>query len=499
MALRGPLVRPAVPAAVRGPRDARCRPPERPGRSSVNERRGARPGRVRRPGTRSSSAGPGLRRRRASVAGRPDARLAGVGPARTCRGTRRGCGSAAVARRRLARRGPHAWPAAPASRVIQPAWSPAGVLHVVSDETGWWNLYAFDGPDGPRGPGPQPRARWTPSWAIRPGSSGGRRTRSSPTARSSRSRARDGARRAPAHRAGRDGHAGSTRRSRSSRGCGVAGGTAVAVVAGPHDGAVRPAPGRRDGRAIRGARALARPCPLDAVVLPAAEPITFPTADGATRPGALLRPVQRRASAGPTASCRRSSCSRTAGRPAPRRRRSRWTARSSPRAASPWSTWTTAARPATGGRTATRCKGQWGIADVEDCIAAARFLVERGSVDPARLAIRGGSAGGYTTLAALTFRPEVFAAGISHYGIADLELIHCDGHKFESRYDEGLVAPWTDDGPEGVPGALADPLPRPRPGADAASSRASTTGSCRRPSWTRWSTRSRPAACRTSR
>ena len=61
-------------------------------------------------------------------------------------------------------------------------------------------------------------------------------------------------------------------------------------------------------------------------------------------------------------------------------------------------------------------KGQWGIADVEDCVAAARFLVERGDVDPARMAIRGGSAGGYTTLAALTFRPEVFAAGISSSG-----------------------------------------------------------------------------------
>jgi dipeptidyl aminopeptidase/acylaminoacyl peptidase len=91
-------------------------------------------------------------------------------------------------------------------------------------------------------------------------------------------------------------------------------------------------------------------------------------------------------------------------------------------------------------------KGQWGIADVEDCVAAAEFLVARGSVDGARLAIRGGSAGGYTTLASLTFRPEVFAAGISHFGIADLELIHNDGHKFESRYDEGLLAPWTEEG-----------------------------------------------------
>ncbi len=91
-------------------------------------------------------------------------------------------------------------------------------------------------------------------------------------------------------------------------------------------------------------------------------------------------------------------------------------------------------------------RGQWGIADVEDCVAAAQFLVARGSVDARRLAIRGGSAGGYTALAALAFRPEVFAAGISRYGIADLELIHLDGHKFESRYDEGLLAPWDEEG-----------------------------------------------------
>jgi len=93
-------------------------------------------------------------------------------------------------------------------------------------------------------------------------------------------------------------------------------------------------------------------------------------------------------------------------------------------------------------------KGQWGIVDVDDCVAAARYLVDRGDVDPHRLVVRGGSAGGYTTLAALAFQPDVFAAGISHFGIADLELIHQDGHKFESRYDEGLVAPWTAAGRE---------------------------------------------------
>lgn len=85
--------------------------------------------------------------------------------------------------------------------------------------------------------------------------------------------------------------------------------------------------------------------------------------------------------------------------------------------------------------------GQWGIADVEDCIAAARFLAERGSVDPERIAIRGGSAGGYTTLCALAFH-DFFAAGVSHYGIADVAALVIETHKFESRYFDKLIGPW---------------------------------------------------------
>jgi dipeptidyl aminopeptidase/acylaminoacyl peptidase len=87
-------------------------------------------------------------------------------------------------------------------------------------------------------------------------------------------------------------------------------------------------------------------------------------------------------------------------------------------------------------------QGQWGIADLDDVVACARWLAEQGRVDPARMAIRGGSAGGYTTLAALTFRPGVFAAGASHYGVADLAALAADTHKFESRYLDGLIAPW---------------------------------------------------------
>jgi dipeptidyl aminopeptidase/acylaminoacyl peptidase len=91
-----------------------------------------------------------------------------------------------------------------------------------------------------------------------------------------------------------------------------------------------------------------------------------------------------------------------------------------------------------------RLAGQWGIVDVEDCVAGARFLADQGLADPARLTISGGSAGGYTTLCALVFH-DVFAAGASHYGIGDLAALAADTHKFESRYTDSLIAPW----PEG--------------------------------------------------
>jgi len=84
--------------------------------------------------------------------------------------------------------------------------------------------------------------------------------------------------------------------------------------------------------------------------------------------------------------------------------------------------------------------GQWGIVDVDDCVAVARHLADAGLVDGDRLAIRGGSAGGYTTLCALAFRDD-FRAGTSLYGVADLEALARDTHKFESRYLDSLVGP----------------------------------------------------------
>ena len=85
--------------------------------------------------------------------------------------------------------------------------------------------------------------------------------------------------------------------------------------------------------------------------------------------------------------------------------------------------------------------GAWGVADVEDCVAAAKFLADRGDADPERLMIRGGSAGGFTVLASLALH-DVFAAGASRYGVADLEALAADTHKFESRYLDRLVGPY---------------------------------------------------------
>jgi len=88
-----------------------------------------------------------------------------------------------------------------------------------------------------------------------------------------------------------------------------------------------------------------------------------------------------------------------------------------------------------------RLRLAWGLADVDDCVHGARFLAERGRVDGKRCVISGGSAGGYTTLAALTFR-DVFQGGASYYGVSDATALARDTHKFESRYLDWLIGPY---------------------------------------------------------
>ena len=91
-----------------------------------------------------------------------------------------------------------------------------------------------------------------------------------------------------------------------------------------------------------------------------------------------------------------------------------------------------------------RLEGEWGVVDVDDCVNGAAWLASQGLVDGERLAIRGGSASGYTTLAALAFRDR-FSAGTTYFGIGDLRAFVKDTHKFESRYLDGLIGPWPEE------------------------------------------------------
>ncbi len=325
--------------------------------------------------------------------------------------------------------------------VVEPTWRADGCLHFVSDETGWWNLFAFDGPDGLAGEArnlaPLEAELGGPAWVFD----------SSSYVFSS-----EGGILAAARAGGHDSLVRIDPDGRITRLAGpyteIAGlragaGSAVAIASGPHDGAVVARLARATGEPA-GVLARSLTAPLDPGVLPHAEPITFSTTDGATA-RALFFPPTNAGFRGPDGA-RPPLIVLSHGGPTGNASsalsldRAFFTSRGIAVVDVDYRGSTGYGRPYR-----DALKGRWGIVDVDDCVAAARYLAERGSVDPARMAIRGGSAGGYTTLAALTFRPEVFAAGMSHFGIADLELIHRDGHKFESRYDEGLLAPW----PEG--------------------------------------------------
>ncbi len=86
--------------------------------------------------------------------------------------------------------------------------------------------------------------------------------------------------------------------------------------------------------------------------------------------------------------------------------------------------------------------GRWGEIDWQDCVAAARYLAESGEADPERTWVEGGSAGGYVVFCSLTFEPDSFAAGVSLFGVADVEALGLETHKFESRYLDSLVGPY---------------------------------------------------------
>jgi dipeptidyl aminopeptidase/acylaminoacyl peptidase len=321
----------------------------------------------------------------------------------------------------------------PEESVFQPSWSPDGDLHLVSDRTGWWNLYRA-GPGGLEALYPAEEEFGHPQWvfamstyAFLPGG---------------RIACIHG--RGPLQRLGVLGPDGALDdlelpftafyppqlHAVGDRLACLAGGptrAAAVVVIDPAGGGVEVLRSSEDRE-------------LDPGYLSVPEPIEFPTEGGRTA-RALYYPPANRDFQGPAGE-RPPLVVASHGGP---------TAGISSDLHVGFQFFTSRGIAVVdvdyGGSTGygrayrQRLEGRWGIVDVQDCVAAARHLAGRGDVDPARLAIRGGSAGGYTTLCALTFTDE-FAAGASYYGVADAAALAKDTHKFESRYLDRLIGPW---------------------------------------------------------
>ncbi len=321
----------------------------------------------------------------------------------------------------------------PDESVVQPEWSTDGVLHLVSDRSGWWNLYRLV--DGPRLEplAPMDAEFAKPAWLFD---------------RSSYGFLPDGSIVAVARARGRDrvvhvapgrltGELESPFTDIASLRAGTQ--TIVAIAGSPTESSVVVA---LDPTTLAPTGVLRRSSSLtlDPASISVAEPITFPSAGGrvahalyyrptnpdVVAPDGELPPLVVHSHGGPTSNAANALNLEI----------QLLTSRGIAVVDVDYG-------GSTGyGREYRRAlEGTWGVIDVDDCEAAARYLVARGDVDPDRLAIEGGSAGGYTTLAALAFR-DTFAAGISLFGVGDLEALVRETHKFEARYLDRLVGPY---------------------------------------------------------
>lgn len=317
----------------------------------------------------------------------------------------------------------------PEISIFQPEWSPNGTLHFVSDESGWWNLYRAD-TAAVRNICPMNAEFGLPLWNF------GMRTY----------RFLDDGSILCAYLANGVQHFGHIRDGELAPFRSPFRSASVPI---PHDGKlVATGAGRsRTGMIgiIDGSGNLidiiksSASFDVDPSDISLAEPISFPSKDGETAHGWFYPP-------------RNSACEAAQNERPPLIVLSHGgpTAMSDDAFRLDIQYWTTRGFAVAdinyGGSTGygrdyrARLDGQWGIVDVADCIAAAEYLVKQGQADGSRLCIRGGSAGGYTTLCALTFH-DVFKAGASRYGIGDLMALARDTHKFEARYLDRLVAP----------------------------------------------------------
>ncbi|MDQ4133993.1 MAG: prolyl oligopeptidase family serine peptidase [Actinomycetota bacterium] len=325
--------------------------------------------------------------------------------------------------------------------ISQPRWSPDGRLHWVSDRSGWWNLYVDDGARG-RPLAPRPAEFSRPDWVF------GQSTYAFlPDGRIVAVWSQDGidaiavldpesARFEPLatpYTVVDSLHALPPRADRPA-------GSVVALAASPtDDAAVVELPLGGGRRVLR----RSREGTLDPAFVSEAQPIEFSTTGGARAHAFYYPPANPQfegpphehppllvtSHGGPT----------SAASPGLDRSIQFWTTRGFAVAAVNYG-----GSSGFGRAYRRRLDGQWGIVDVDDCVHAARHLATAGLVDGRRMAIRGSSAGGFTVLCALTF-PDSFAAGTSLYGVADLEGLVIQTHKFESHYLDRLVAPY----PEG--------------------------------------------------
>ncbi|MFP5343658.1 MAG: prolyl oligopeptidase family serine peptidase [Candidatus Limnocylindria bacterium] len=322
---------------------------------------------------------------------------------------------------------------APDESIAQPEWSSDGLLHFVSDRTGWWNLYRLA--VGPRLEPLAPReAEFAdPAWVFD---------------RSAYAFLADGSIVATPRAGGRDRLVHITpgvaigdvdTDSTEFEGLRAAGGAVIVRAGSPTSS---PAIVRLDPQTLEPAGVLRRAVDVapDPNLLSTPEAIAFPTAGGRIA-HALFYPPRNARFRGPEDE-RPPLLVLSHGGPTSNAQSSLdldiqlFTSRGIAVVDVDY------AGSSGYGRAYRRAlDGQWGIADVDDCEAAARFLAERGDVDAERLAIMGGSAGGFTTLAALAFR-DTFSAGITLYGIGDLETLARDTHKFEARYMDRLIGPY---------------------------------------------------------
>jgi dipeptidyl aminopeptidase/acylaminoacyl peptidase len=323
-----------------------------------------------------------------------------------------------------------------AESVTQPQWSPDGVLHFISDRRGWWNLYRCDDGGTPRALCPR-EAEFAPAqWVFGQSSyaflsPGGLVCSYGESGRTVLARLDiAGGKLTPLALPYSEFGSVKVCRGRIVCGAGSPTGPGAIVVIDPESGAIE---------TLRQSSAAAADPDLQRY-FSTARHLEFPTENGLTAfanyypphnpdfaaPAGEKPPLVVKCHGGPTSSA---SSSLSMGI-------QYWTSRG-----------IAVLDVDYGGSTGygrayrERLKGAWGVVDVDDCVNAARHVAAQGLADPERTVITGGSAGGYTVLAALAGR-DVFKGGASHYGVSDVAALARDTHKFESRYLDWLIGPY---------------------------------------------------------